>query len=244
MKASREAQEYLLRLQDIDLSLDQLDYRLANLPEHRALADLAGKIQATERDAVRWATRVADLQRQVHRVEGDVEQVRARLERDRALLDSGAISSGKQLSDLGHEVESLARRISDLEDAELEVMEELEDATTQATAASDELAALRADHTAAAAALADQAAQIEAAATAARADRASVAARIPADLAALYTKLREQNAGVGAARLRHGRCEGCRLQLPPTEYARLTAAPIDEVQRCDECRRILVRDAG
>ena len=67
-------------------------------------------------------------------------------------------------------------------------------------------------------------------------------ADLPADLVALYEKIREST-GVGAALLRAGRCEGCRLELSGSERSRVRSAPPDEVIRCEECRRILVRTA-
>ena len=73
-----------------------------------------------------------------------------------------------------------------------------------------------------------------------QARRAGVAGEIPADLLALYTKLKDQY-GVGAAMLRGGRCQGCKVALSIAEMNRIKAAPHDEVLRCDECRRILVR---
>ena len=49
-------------------------------------------------------------------------------------------------------------------------------------------------------------------------------------------------AGLGAAPLHRGTCQGCRLQLPPTEIEALrSAAAPDAVIRCEDCRRILVR---
>ena len=47
--------------------------------------------------------------------------------------------------------------------------------------------------------------------------------------------------GMGAALLRRGRCEGCRLELSASYKAQVRAAPADEVVQCEECRRILVR---
>ena len=44
------------------------------------------------------------------------------------MLDSGEINDSKQLSNLQHELESLAKRQLDLEDVELEVMERVEGA--------------------------------------------------------------------------------------------------------------------
>ena len=52
--------------------------------------------------------------------------------------------------------------------------------------------------------------------------------------------LREQK-GVGAALLRARQCGGCQLTLDASEISRIKAAPADEVIRCEECQRILVR---
>ena len=71
--------------------------------------------------------------------------------------------------------------------------------------------------------------------------RADQARDLPEDLTKLYEKLRADNGGIGAARLHQGRCEGCRLELNATEISKARAADADEVLRCEECRRILVR---
>jgi predicted nucleic acid-binding Zn-ribbon protein len=70
--------------------------------------------------------------------------------------------------------------------------------------------------------------------------RRPLAADLPADLVALYERIREQS-GMGAALLRAGRCGGCRLELSGGERSRVRSAPADEIVRCEECRRILVR---
>ena len=73
--------------------------------------------------------------------------------------------------------------------------------------------------------------------------RGELAGALPDDLLALYEKVRASSAGVGAAALHRGRCEGCHLQLNTTDLNRLREAPEDDVVRCEECRRILVRTA-
>jgi len=70
-----------------------------------------------------------------------------------------------------------------------------------------------------------------------------VVAQVPAGLLDLYDKLRVQHGGVGAAALRQGRCQGCNLTLYTVDLNAIRAAPADEVLRCEECRRILVRTA-
>ena len=74
-----------------------------------------------------------------------------------------------------------------------------------------------------------------------QAERETLAARAPGDLLALYDKLRAQLGGVGVGALQHGRCGGCQLNVGAADLARMADAPSDEVMRCEECNRILVR---
>ncbi len=76
-----------------------------------------------------------------------------------------------------------------------------------------------------------------------KSERDPAAADIPAELLALYDRLRENKGGVGAAALRARQCGGCRLSLDNAELAVIRKAPSDEVIRCEECQRILVRTA-
>jgi hypothetical protein len=191
---------------------------------------------------VRAETEVRDLQREVKRLEGDVETVRARVTRDQGLLDSGSVSA-KQMTDLQHEMQSLARRKSDLEDQELELMEQLETAEAVLAEARQGQEAAEADLERAQqlrddvlADIADGTAQHEAA-------RAEAAARIPADLLALYERIRTQTGGTGAAVLKARQCQGCRIELNGRELAAVRNADPHEVVRCENCGRILVRTA-
>lgn len=71
--------------------------------------------------------------------------------------------------------------------------------------------------------------------------RGDAVAGLPGELLALYDKLRASKNGVGAAELRARECGGCRLSLDPAEIARIRATADDQVIRCEECQRILVR---
>ncbi|MDQ3114596.1 MAG: C4-type zinc ribbon domain-containing protein, partial [Actinomycetota bacterium] len=141
---------------------------------------------------------------------------------------------------------SLARRQAVLEDVELEIMERLEVAQARWRAALAERDLLDADLETQTASRDAELATIGGQTDGMDVDREALAAALPADLLALYEKLRAQFGGVGAAALRQRRCEGCRLEINSTELGRIRAAPADEVLRCEECRRILVRlaDSG
>jgi predicted nucleic acid-binding Zn-ribbon protein len=243
VKASPEAQLRLLELADLDTELARLDHRRRTLPEHAELEQLATRA-AKARDALVVAeTELSDLGREQERAERDVEQVRARIDKDQSRLDGGSVSSAKELESLQSEVVSLRRRQGDLEEVVLELMEKLEGATARRDATAAEQAGVSAETSAATARRDGALAEISAAAEKASATRATVVAGVPADLLSLYDKVRAAAGGVGAAMLRRGRCDGCRESLPMAELSEIRAAAADEVIRHEECRRILVRTA-
>ena len=186
-------------------------------------------------------TEEGDAAREQAKAEADVEQVRQRAARDQQRLDSGAVTSPKDLENLQSEIASLARRQGDLEDIVLEVMERRESAQQRVAELTERVASVQAKLDDATARRDTALAQLDEERATVTKQRETVAAAVPADLLKLYEKLREQHAGVGAARLYQRRCEGCRLELNITELHQVRDAAEDEVLRCENCRRILVR---
>ena len=240
MKASVEAQLRLLELADLDAELSRLDHRRRSLPELEEYRRIEARDAGLRDELAALEAAESDLRREQAKAEADVDQVRSRVERDRTRLDAGQVSSPRELENLQSEIVSLIRRQSDLEEIVLDVMERQEAAELRHNTLTQEEGALARQRDEVAArrdvALGEIGEQEEKAGSL----RASVAADVPGDLLDLYGKLRAQH-GVGAAALRRGRCEGCHLSLNTVELAHLRAAPPDEVLRCDECRRILVR---
>jgi predicted nucleic acid-binding Zn-ribbon protein len=240
VKASPEAQLRLLELADLDSELGRLAARRRGLPEHAELEELERR-DATLRDVIAaLEAEQGDLRRAQMKAEADVDQVRARIERDRGRLDAGQVSSPRELENLQSEIGSLQRRQSDLEEIVLDVMERRESGETRQRAAEAERTQIAADRAAATARRDAATAEIDEQAAKAQDQRSAVAASVPADLLALYEQLRAQY-GVGAAALRGGQCQGCHLSLNTVDLNAIRAAAPDEVVRCEECRRILVR---
>ena len=246
MKASPEAQLRLLELADIDAELGRIEHRRRGLPQQAELARLEAR-DGELRDSIAALTaQNSDLKREQAKAEADVDQVRARIDRDRQRLDGGMVSSPRELENLQSEVQSLHRRQSDLEEVVLDVMERretaqvtLEQAAAEREQLGSELISVAAVRDAALAELAEQSVK-------AGDRRIEVTAAIPPELLELYDKLRAQHGGVGAAALRQRGCQGCNLTLNTVDLNAIRAAPDDEVLRCEECRRILVRtpDSG
>lgn len=230
----------LLEVQALDTRAQQLAHQRRTHPAHARVTELAARLGDLEAALVTSRTAVSDLRRELAKAETDVEQVRSRAARDQARL--AASVSSKDAQALTSEIETLARRQSDLEEVELEVMERLEaheSALAEVTSARDELLAQQG---AAAAELETALADLDAQAATVAQERVGRVAGLDAGLVALYDRLREQ-LGSGVAALRGKRCEGCRLELNPVDLSRIQAAPADQVVRCEECGRILVRGA-
>jgi uncharacterized protein len=240
VKAAPEAQRRLLDLQAVDTALNQLNHRRKSLPELAEIDTVAREISALEDERVRAQVAVDDLERDISRYEKDIEQVRTRKDRDQARLDAGGAL--KEIEGLQHELATLNRRQSELEDVELELMEQREAAEQTLGEVKKRLAGAVAKREAAEArrdeALADIAKELDFKAT----SRGPLAADLPEDLVKLYDKIREDT-GLGAALFRAGRCGGCRIELYGADLNRVKSAPKDEVVRCEECRRIMVRTA-
>lgn len=233
-------QRRLLDVQALDTRLAQLAHRRRTLPVHAELEAVEARRSAVRDQLVAAETIASDVARELSKAEQDVEQVRQRTARNRARLDSGQ-GSAKDLQALQHELGSLARRQSDLEDVELEVMERAEQAQAAVQALSAERDELAERHGEIVQRRDAEVAQIDGEIERVTAERASAVSGLHEPLVVLYEKVRGQQAGVGAAALRGRRCEGCRLELNPTDLQRIRGAGEDEVVRCEECRRILVR---
>jgi len=240
VKASQEAQLRLLELADLDAELSRLEHRRRSLPELEEYRRIEARDAELTDELTALEAAESDLNREQAKAEADVDQVRSRVDRDQTRLDAGQVSSPRELENLQSEIVSLARRQSDLEEIVLDVMERQEAAERRRASLTQEQSELaqQRDEVAARrdAALGEIGEQMEKAGSL----RAGVSAGVPDELLALYEKLRSQH-GVGAAALRGGRCEGCHLSLNTVDLARIRAAEPDEVLRCEECRRILVR---
>jgi predicted nucleic acid-binding Zn-ribbon protein len=242
VKADHFEQQRLLELAAEDVALTQLAHRRKNLPEAAAVTAAEEAERTFADEVVRTETDVRDLEREVKRLESDVDTVRQRAARDQQRLDAGGLPA-REVTALQHELESLARRQSDLEDQELELMERLETAEKALAEARSGHEKAQADRERATQLRDDALADIADGTTRHESARAAVAGAISASLLSLYDRIRTQTGTTGAALLKARQCQGCRIELFGKELAAVRNADPHEVVRCDNCGRILVRSA-
>jgi len=237
VKARPADQLLLIEIARLDATIRAADHARRNPEQTARVNDLLAQRQAQSVVLTGLLGARDDAQAELTRLESDVALVEARVARDTDRLASS--SNAKEAQGLEHELASLARRKSDLEDAELAIMERLE---TADAAVAEQQSIIAATNEAGAAVSAEGKAAV-ASATAtwegATRDRAAIAARVPAELLALYDRLAAR--GVGAGLLRARTCEGCHMVLSGTDLQTLRQAFDDDVVTCPECGGILVR---
>ncbi|MFF7139797.1 C4-type zinc ribbon domain-containing protein [Streptomyces sp. SID2888] len=243
MNAAPADQIRLLDVQALDVRLQQLAHRRRTLPEHAEIESLTKDLSQLRDLLVAAQTEESDCAREQTKAEQDVDQVRRRSARDQQRLDSGAVTSPKDLENLQHEITSLAKRQGDLEDVVLEVMERRESAQERVTELTGRVESVQSKIDGATGRRNAAFEEIDGEVASVTKEREVVAGAVPGDLLKLYDKLREQQGGIGAAKLYQRTCQGCRQELAITELSEIRSAAPDTVIRCENCRRILVRTA-
>lgn len=237
MKVSPAAQVHLVDIQALDDRLRQAEHARRNPPQADRVKELLAQRQAQSQELTTRRGAREDLQTELSRLEADVKVVEARRARDESLLQVS--TNSKEAQGLEHELESLRKRQSDLEDLELDLMERIE----IADAGIAEQEALMAQTN-------EEGARLSAEAKAVVADAAALSEQLTRDRDALrtlvdtnvlafYDRLSER--GTGAALLQGRTCGACHMVLTGSDYERLRTIPEDEIAFCPQCSAILVR---
>jgi predicted nucleic acid-binding Zn-ribbon protein len=231
----------LLAVQEHDTAIDQLVHRRAHLPSRTELDAVMAELADVEAKAAEVEEARHGLGREQQRLEDEIAALNERANHHDKTLYSGTIGNPRELQALQDEIGSLKRRIGQLEDQELEVMEQIEPLDAQLagfTAGRKDLdergSALRAQ-------IAEEEVAIDAELEQVRSEREGLVGEIDAELLAEYDDLRKRSGGIAIARLVGGSCGGCHLSLSAVEVDRIKKLPPEAPAHCEECGRLLAR---
>lgn len=222
MRLSKELQPVLLKLAQAERAAAQPQ---GPRPEEVELAELTSKREGLAAAANSAQLAVDDMELEILRIQEDERKLKRRELDDKHQLS--AETDPERRKDLEHDRYAAKSRIADL-------LSELKEAH-------NEVAALRNNRDNHGARLDEIDRQIAAARRAVDAlppreevDTAALRAQLPDDVLALY-------ADVSAAAFNGRTCNGCFIQLPPSERAEVLAADEDELPTCPNCGTLLVR---
>ncbi len=239
LKVDPFVQRRLLDLARLDQAIGSAQHRRRTLPELQQIATTGQRVDDLHNRAVLGKAEIGDLDAATRKLDAEIETVRARAARDQHRLADGLVPP-KDLSNLQNEIISLSRRQSTLEDDELELMERRETAAAAVAEIDRDLEQARAELAAAERRRDDAFADIDDELARSGTERTEVAGALPADLLALYERIRSSGR-IAAARLHGSRCEACRIDLDRVALSEIHGAGVDAVVRCTECGAILIR---
>lgn len=238
-KADPFLQRRLLDVARIDQTVAAAEHRRRTLPELAQIAEGTATVERLRGALVLKQAEIGDLDRDARKLDNEIDAVRTRAKRDSDRLAAGS-APAKDLENMQHELTSLARRQSTLEDDALELMERREEADAEAGRTQAELTAAQAALAAAQQRRDDAFADIDDEVKRAGTERAGLLDGMPADLMTVYEQIRARGRTAAGA-LHGGRCEACRMDLDRSALNDIWAAAPDAVVRCSECGAILIR---
>ncbi|MEX2292332.1 MAG: C4-type zinc ribbon domain-containing protein [Acidimicrobiales bacterium] len=233
--------DVLLAVQEHDTHLDQLAHRYKTMSQRADLADVMAQIVKVDARVAEVETERHALGKSQQRLEDDITSINDKATLHDKALYSGTIGNPRELQVMQDEIASLKRRVSQLEDQELELMEQIEPLDAELARLAAERIALDERGSGLRGEIAEAEVAIEAEQTSLRVERDSLMSGVEPELQAEYEELRPQFGGVAIARFVGGSCGGCHLSLSAMEVDRIKKLPSEQPAHCEECGRLLAR---
>ena len=237
MKATSEHQSTLLELSRIDLQLRRNQKSIDEITRGDEVLAQRQLLLANSERLLVARNELDALELELVRAETDLNLVETRIAKDEQLLQQS--SNQKDVQGIQSQLQALAKRRGELEDAELVLLERKDEISASLQSINVEraeiqavLATLETQQTAGLAKLTSGQQLL-------REDRARNLSQLSSELAEHYEKLFAR--GVGVGRLDGLVCDACGMTLGGDSLESVRNTPADELAHCGECGAILVR---
>lgn len=225
---------HLAQLQKVDTQLDQIQTRLTAIDTELKSNDSLHQAESADENAQQ---QVKKSQKNLSNAEDAVEAIKIKIETSESSLYGGKIKNPKELQDLQSEVQALKRRLSELEDQELDAMLALDNNEVSQKEKKQQLIKVQAEVSSQSAGLMGEQSQLLRSRERLTTERNAILPQISSEYQALYHRLREQKRGLAVCLVQDGACAGCGTVLRPAEWQ--AARSPSQVVRCTTCGRIL-----
>ncbi|MCP5516159.1 MAG: hypothetical protein H7A45_02750 [Verrucomicrobiales bacterium] len=233
-----EAIEKLLILQDRDRQIGSLEAELAVIPPQRLAKQQKAAAARAKAEAARKV--VMELETARKQLELEVETQQENIHR--FSLQQFQTKKNDEYQALGREIEGARRKISKLEDQQLELMEQTEQAEQAAQAAANEAAGIGAEVERELADLEARQKNLHDQLGATQSGRDSLAEAVEDGLRSRYERLRKTKGDRVLVGVDRGICGGCHMKLQP--HLLLTCRSGSEIATCSSCGRLLYYERG
>jgi predicted nucleic acid-binding Zn-ribbon protein len=237
MNATAEQQNHLIELAELDSEISRSRATLANLTTGELFSQQRQSQREVAARLIESRNALDSVELEFKRADSDLQLVEQRIEKDRQKLNQ--TSSPKDAQGIQSELESLAKRKSELEDFELSVMEQKEQCELQLASVAAEKQTIDAELSALENANEQEILKVRSGLELSANKRAQLASMVETELLTLYESKAKR--GIAAARLLNRECGACRMTIGATALAEIVALAKDQVATCPDCQAILVR---
>ena len=243
MKASHTDQLELLELQKLDQKESALRHKRDSHPAHATVREFVGRVADLQRAAISQNALIADVGREVTRIEDEIAKVTERRKRQQGRIDNNQVPL-RDISAMEHEIAQMDRRLSKLEDDQVEAEERLEAARAAQDKMKAEAQAIAADIEHLKAEFEADVAESDEELRRVIAARRALADRLPHSLLEEYEDARRRNGALAVIEVRDGYGIGVAADLSPMELERIRLTPHDELYLTEDTSQIVVRTAA
>lgn len=225
--------QLLIQLQDLDLNLDRVRLRIAEIPaaqealEARLAERTGGLSEVKERIAASVARR--------REIEKELAAVQGRLSKFKGQLME--VKTNKEYQAMQKEMAAAETDVRGHEDRLLDRMEEAETLAADLKAAEAALKTEQGDVAREQKALAAERASLDTELQTTTAVRQAIVAQLSRDAVALFERIAHGRRGLAVAEARDGLCTACHVRLRPQIFNDIRRN--DGLHQCDSCTRIL-----
>jgi predicted nucleic acid-binding Zn-ribbon protein len=237
MKATSEHQSTLLELSRIDLQLRRNQKSIDEITRGDEVLAQRQLLLANSERLLVARNELDALELELVRAETDLNLVETRIAKDEQLLQQS--SNQKDVQGIQSQLQALAKRRGELEDAELVLLERKDEISARLQSINTERAEIQKDLESLETQQTAGLAKLTSGQQLLREDRARNLSQLSSELAEHYEKLFAR--GVGVGRLDGLVCDACGMTLGGDSLESVRNTPADELAHCGECGAILVR---
>ena len=223
----------LIRLQAIDLSIQELRTRVDKFPGVSKALD--EKLKSAEAGVESAKEKSKGNQGSRKKLESEIVTIEAKISKYRDQMMS--VKTNEEYRALQHEIEHAQRGIRKIEDDILNFMMEAETGQSDLKTAEVRLKEDQVKVHEERKQLQEENKRDLTALESCLKERKEIEAALSADLVARYDRVRKHRAGTGVGPARNGVCELCQVRIRPQVYQEIRKN--DQIIACDACQRIL-----
>jgi predicted nucleic acid-binding Zn-ribbon protein len=223
----------LIRLQDIDLSIQELRTRIDRFPGTSKALD--EKLKSAQTGLETAKDKIKQNQGNRKKLETEISSIEGKISKYRDQMM--AVKTNDEYRALQHEIEHAQTAIRKIEDEILNLMVEAETGQTDIKSAE---VRLKEDQTK----VHDERKKLEtgnqndlSALESYLKERKDIQASVSSDLVSRYERVRKHRGGIGVAPARNEVCEICKVRIRPQVFQEIRKN--DQIIACDACQRIL-----